>query len=45
MSKDRQTVKEKKKPANPLGKKAPSDYQSGKGDVVKPIADASKKKK
>ncbi|MEO6852245.1 MAG: hypothetical protein ABI203_02665 [Mucilaginibacter sp.] len=30
MSKDRQTVKEKKKPANPLGKKAPSDYQSGK---------------
>jgi len=30
MSKDRQAVKEKKKPANPLGKKAPSDYQSGK---------------
>jgi hypothetical protein len=30
MSKDRQTVKEKKKPANPLAKKAPSDYQSGK---------------
>lgn len=30
MSKDRQTVKEKKKPANPLGKKAPSDYQAGK---------------
>jgi hypothetical protein len=30
MSKDRQTVKEKKKPANPLAKKAPSDYQTGK---------------
>ena len=45
MSKDRQTVKEKKKPANPLGKKAPSDYQSGKKDSVKPIIEASKKKK
>ncbi len=45
MSKDRQAVKEKKKPANPLGKKAPSDYQSGKGDAVKPIVDSSKKKK
>ena len=30
MSKDRQMVKDKKKPANPLGKKAPSDYQAGK---------------
>ena len=30
MSKDRQNVKEKKKPANPLGKKAPSEYQTGK---------------
>jgi hypothetical protein len=45
MSKDRQAVKEKKKPANPLGKKAPSDYQSGKKDAVKPIVEASKKKK
>ena len=45
MSKDRQNVKEKKKPANPLGKKAPSDYQSGKSNVVKPIMEASKKKK
>jgi hypothetical protein len=45
MSKDRQTVKEKKKPANPLSKKAPSDYQSGKGNVVKPIMEAAKKKK
>lgn len=43
MSKDRQAVKEKKKPANPLGKKAPSDYQSGKKDAVKPI-DIGKKK-
>jgi hypothetical protein len=45
MSKDRQTVKEKKKPANPGSKKAPSEYQSGKGDTVKPIAEAGKKKK
>ena len=45
MSKDRQTVKEKKKPANPLAKKAPSDYQSSKGNVVKPIVEAGKKKK
>jgi len=45
MSKDRQNVKEKKKPANPLAKKAPSDYQSGKGDAVKPIIEAGKKKK
>jgi type III secretion system FlhB-like substrate exporter len=45
MSKDRQTVKEKKKVANPLSKKAPSDYQSGKSNVVKPIIEAAKKKK
>jgi hypothetical protein len=45
MSKDRQNVKEKKKVANPLAKKAPSDYQSGKSNVVKPIIEASKKKK
>jgi len=45
MSKDRQTVKEIKKVANPLGKKAPSDYQSGKKDSVKPIIEAAKKKK
>ena len=45
MSKDRQTVKEKKKVANPLAKKAPSDCQSGKSNVVKPIIEASKKKK
>ena len=30
MSKDRQMVKDKKKPANPLGKKAPSDYLASK---------------
>ncbi len=42
MSKDRQAVKEKKKPANPLGKKAPSDYQSGKKDSVKPINEKKK---
>lgn len=33
MSKDRQMKKDKKKPANPLGKKAPSDYQSGKSSA------------
>ena len=44
MSKDRQAVKEKKKPANPLSKKAPSDYQSGKKDAFKPIMEAKKKK-
>ena len=44
MSKDRQNVKEKKKPASVIGKKAPSDYQSGKGDAVKPIAEPKKKK-
>jgi len=45
MSKDRQAQKEKKKPAAEGGRKAPSDYQSGKGDSVKPIAEAGKKKK
>jgi|GEM_PF-1551421 len=45
MSKDRQNVKEKKKAPNPLAKKAPSEYQSGKGNIVKPIAEAGKKKK
>ena len=45
MSKDRQNVKEKKKPANPLAKKGKSEYQSGKNDAVKPIAEAGKKKK
>ena len=44
MSKDRQTVKEKKKLPNTAGKKAPSDYQSGKGDVAKPIMESKKKK-
>ncbi|WP_255496172.1 hypothetical protein [Mucilaginibacter sp. FT3.2] len=43
MSKDRQAVKEKKKPAAEGSKKAPSDYQSGKSNVVKPI-NADKKK-
>ena len=45
MSKDKQNVKEKKKPASPGSKKAPSEYQSSKGDTAKPIAEASKKKK
>ena len=45
MSKDKQAVKEKKKPAAPGGKKSLSDYQTGKGDVVKPIMEAAKKKK
>jgi hypothetical protein len=44
MSKDRQAVKEKKKPAAQGTKKAPSDYQSGKGLVAKPIMEAKKKK-
>jgi len=43
MSKDRQAVKEKKKPAAQGTKKAPSDYQSGKKNAVKPI-DIGKKK-
>lgn len=37
MSKDRQMIKDKKKPANPLGKKAPSDYQSGKSSKSETI--------
>jgi hypothetical protein len=45
MSKDRQAVKEKKKPAAQGTKKAPSDYQTTKGSVVKPIIEAGKKKK
>lgn len=43
MSKDRQAIKEKKKPAAEGGKKAPSDYQSGKKDAVKPINGDKKK--
>jgi len=44
MSKDRKMIKDKKKPANPLGKKAPSDYQSGKSSVSRiDIAPAKKK--
>jgi len=45
MSKDKQTVKETKKAKSTTGKKAPSDYQSGKGLVAKPIIEAAKKKK
>ncbi|NOW96667.1 hypothetical protein [Mucilaginibacter sp. SG564] len=45
MSKDKQAVKEKKKPAAEGSKKAPSEYQSGKKDAVKPIVEAGKKKK
>ncbi|WP_419700131.1 hypothetical protein [Mucilaginibacter sp. NFX135] len=45
MSKDRQAIKEKKKPAAEGSKKAPSDYQSGKKDFVKPITEGGKKKK
>jgi hypothetical protein len=43
MSKDRQMIKDKKKPANPLGKKAPSEYQAGKSSASK--SDISIKKK
>jgi len=42
MSKDRQTVKETKKLPSTTGKKAPSDYQSGKGIVAKPIVERKK---
>jgi hypothetical protein len=45
MSKDRQNIKEKKKAPNPLAKKTQSEYQSGKGNVVKPIGEGGKKKK
>lgn len=44
MSKDRQMIKDKKKPANPLGKKAPSDYQAGKSSVSKSDITIAKKK-
>ena len=44
MSKDRQATKEKKKPAAEGRKKAPSDYQSGKKHMVKPIGESGKKK-
>ena len=44
MSKDRQMMKDKKKPANPLGKKAPSDYQAGKSSVSKIDIIPAKKK-
>ena len=44
MSKDRQMMKDKKKPANPLGKKAPSDYQAGKSSVSKSDLNPLKKK-
>ena len=43
MSKDRQNVKEKKKPANPSAGKSKSEYQSAKGDAIKPITDKKKK--
>jgi hypothetical protein len=42
MSKDRQTIKEKKKEPSTTGKKAPSDYQSGKSAAVKPIVERKK---
>ncbi|PWK80353.1 hypothetical protein LX99_00819 [Mucilaginibacter oryzae] len=44
MSKEKHATKEKKKPAAEGSKKAPSDYQSGKKDVVKPIVTPVKKK-
>lgn len=44
MSKDRQMMKDKKKPANPLGKKAPSDYQASKSSVSKMDITPIKKK-
>lgn len=44
MSKDRQMIKDKKKPANPLGKKAPSDYQASKSSVSKLDTTSGKKK-
>jgi hypothetical protein len=43
MSKDRQTVKEKKKPANPLAKKGKSDYQAGKASSSQMDSSAKKK--
>ncbi len=44
MSKDRKMIKDKKKPANPLGKKAPSDYQAGKSSVSRTDLTPAKKK-
>jgi hypothetical protein len=44
MSKNKQSTKEKKKPAAETSNKAPSDYQSGKKDAVKPITAPAKKK-
>ena len=44
MSKDRQMIKDKKKPANPLSKKAPSEYQAGKSSVSKLDITPPKKK-
>lgn len=44
MSKNKQSTKEKKKPAAEVSNKAPSDYQSGKKDAVKPIIAPPKKK-
>lgn len=42
MSKDRQMIKDKKKPANPLAKKGQSEYQAGKSS--KSDITAAKKK-
>jgi hypothetical protein len=42
MSKDKQATKEKKKAPSTTGKKAPSDYQSGKSNAVKPIVEKKK---
>ena len=44
MSKDRQMMKDKKKPASPLGKKALSDYQASKSSVSKIDLNPVKKK-
>jgi hypothetical protein len=37
-------IKDKKKPANPLGKKAPSDYQASKSSASKTDLTLAKKK-
>lgn len=44
MSKDKKMVKEKKKPASPIGKKSQSDYQAGKSSVSNLEISAGKKK-
>ena len=44
MSKDRQMIKDKKKPASPLGKKAQSDYQASKSSVSRTDLTPAKKK-